>query len=130
MTGKKKEIRLTMVLVLTLLLFWGADRQKLVYAEGIQEEETIEGKNICLETEEPEEESEEQKKEDVCQEPPKIRVEYGAEPAELQEGLYFREDPDLLLLAEASEGIAQVEYAAEEGIYEILKELENEEQTV
>lgn len=130
MTGKKKEIRLTMVLVLTLLLFWGADRQKLVYAEGIQEEETIEGENICLETEEPEEESEEQKKEDVCQEPPKIRVEYGAEPAELQEGLYFREDPDLLLLAEASEGIAQVEYAAEEGIYEILKELENEEQTV
>ena len=64
MTGKKKEIRLTMVLVLTLLLFWGADRQKLVYAEGIQEEETIEGENICLETEEPEEESEEQKKED------------------------------------------------------------------
>lgn len=135
MIRKKIRICPAAVLILTLLFLGRADDCRAVYAESRQEgsvpeeadraEEKAEDVNISSDTGE-----EGDTREEPRSEPPEICVRYASEPAEIQGTCYFREDPEPILCAEASEGIAKVEYKVAGGDYEMLAVPEDEEQTV
>lgn len=61
----------------------------------------------------------------VCA-PPRLAVRYLSEPAAVGETLYFREDPQAVLCADAPAGIRKMEYEGEEGIFRTLEDFETE----
>lgn len=123
MKKSRRKWNIPAAIAVGTLFFYGC----LTACAAVQAAEyTLQTTEKRMETELPEKtekEQEEKSKNDPQEEEtklPKLSIRYMPEPVYIDEKAYFAEDPDIVLFAEADEGIAGIEYCAGEETYSVL----------